>query len=110
MYQKVLLHLRRDSESYELDLASKAIEPVKQHVAFRLVVAPQKCVENSLPDTESDSVLCVQSKAPLPAATMRALRFAVHKRHGNLDEVHARLLCDLRGGDESRLKKSYRRR
>ena len=102
MHQRVLLHLRRDDESYELELATRAVAPAKQHVAFRLAVAPQPSVKSSLPDTESDNVLCVHSKAPLPLATLQALRKAVHKRHGNLDDVHARLLCDLRGGDESR--------
>ena len=41
MHQRVLLHLRRDDESYELELATRAVAPAKQHVAFRLAVAPR---------------------------------------------------------------------
>ena len=77
MHQRVLLHLRRDNESRELELATRAVEPAKQRVAFRLAVAPQQCVKKSLPDTESDSPSLASRAAAAPSSSSVALRLAM---------------------------------
>ena len=101
----VVLHLRRGSEAEEFRLAERALAPAKEFCAFALVLVNEANVKNALPDTQSDIILCADFSQAPPKHLVRSVRWAVHHRHRPEKEVHAQLLCDLRGGDESRLKR-----
>ena len=105
MPHTILLHLPRDDPDRHATLATAALKPAHDYVAFTLVRVPTHTLPRAMRDLASDEVLCAQTKLNLTAATIKALRWAVHKRFDNSSKTHAQLRCDLVGGDESRLKK-----
>ena len=91
-------------------MATTALKPAHDFVAFSLVRVPAHVLPSAMRDLASDEALCVQTAENLPPITLKALRWAVHKRFDDLTKTHAQLRCDLIGGDESRLKKRMSKR
>ena len=105
MTRRILLHVRRGCEGQELQRVERAVAPAKHFCPFTLALAHR--VQGALPDTQSDMILCADfSNAPAPHV-LRSIQWAVHHRHRPEAHVHAQLLCDLTGGDESRLKRKH---
>lgn len=102
----LLLHLPRGRADHEATLATAAISPVLRQLGIALRRVPTQALPSAMHDTESDEALCADSSASLPPPTIKSLRWAVHKRHQNdIDRVHRQLVCDLNGGDESRVRR-----
>ena len=110
MPHTILLHLPRADPDRHTTLATAALKPAHDFVAFTLIRVPTHVLPKAMRDLASDEALCVQSLENLPPTTIKALRWAVHKRFDDLTKTHAQLRCDLTGGDESRLKKRKPRR
>lgn len=106
----LLLHLPRGRADREAALATAALTPAHTKLTFTLRRVPTHVLPTAMRDTESDEALCAETARGLDAATLRSLRWAVHKRHAcDPKRVHRQLICDLIGGDESRVKRKPRR-
>jgi len=98
----VLLHLCRGDERAEVLRVTELLAVAQDVVPFHLRVVPQRSAPGTMVDLRSDSVLCVEFARGHPPWVLQAFRWAVHSRFKPRRDVQARLLCDLRGGDESR--------
>ena len=106
----LLLHLPRGRADREAALATAALTPAHTKLTFTLRRVPTHVLPTAMRDTESDEALCAETTRGIDAATLRSLRWAVHKRHAcDPKRVHRQLICDLIGGDESRVKRKPRR-
>lgn len=101
----ILLHLPTKDPDQHAQLAETALKPAHKFVKFTLVRLPTSSVHGAMHDTQSTEVLCAKTLAPLDPNTAKSMRWAVHKRFAYTETTHARLQCDLVGGDESRLKR-----
>ena len=100
-----LLHLPTNDPDRHAQLAETALKPARDFVKFTLVRIPTSSVPGAMHDTQSIEVLCAKTHAPLDPNVIKAMRWAVHKRFADTESTHARLRCDLIGGDESRVKR-----
>ena len=108
----ILLHLPSHDADQNAQLVKVALQPAHSFIKFTLIRLPTASVPGALHDTQSTEVLCAKTAIPLDPAVLRVMRWAVHKRFADTKIIHARLRCELIGGDESRLKgktNSYRR-
>jgi len=101
----ILLHLPRTDPDRHVTLATTALKPAHDFVTFTLVRVPTHALPQAMRDIDGDEVLCLRTRTNLTPTTIKALRWAVHKRFETPSKTHAQLRCDLVGGDESRLKK-----
>jgi hypothetical protein len=105
MVNTLLLHIPRDDPTHHVEHATRALEPAHAHVAFQLARMPRSALPRSMRDLSSDEVLCAQTTGPLAPSVIRSLRFAVHHRFRDVAQTHRQLVCDLVGGDESRVRR-----
>jgi len=109
MTHTLLLHLPRSDPDRHATLAAQALKPAHDFVHFTIVRVPSHILPTAMRDTESDEALCAQTAEKLSSPTLKSLRWAVHKRFAETEQTHAQLLCDLTGGDESRIKRKHGR-
>ena len=106
----ILLHLTRDNENSEAKKATAALESLRSQLGFKLARVPTHTLPRALRDTKSCEVLCAVSTRNLSSAEIRSMRWAVHKRHDtDKDRTHRQLVCDLKNGDESRVRRPRNR-
>ena len=102
----LLLHLPRGRADHEAALAAAAVSPALHKLGITLRRVPTQALPSAMHDTASDEVLCADSSSSLPPPAIKSLQWAVHKRHQHdIDHVHRQLVCDLNGGDESRVRR-----
>ena len=112
----VLFHLSRESPDADERLIRRILDALcpQFHVKIgraRRDQAPARA--RGMADLASDEVLFL---APtqlgcIPAPVVSAFRWACHKRHQtDWQATQRQVLCDVRGGDESRVRKKPHRR
>jgi len=105
--------LPRASAERDEQLVRRILDPLCPELHVRICKAPRHCAPKKvqgLADVASDSLLFLVSTltvSPTPAKrTVAAFRWACHKRHQtDWRATQQQVLCDIRGGDESRIRR-----
>lgn len=109
----LLFHLPRVSEDTDEQLIRRILEPLCPEFCVQICKAPRHCAPRKaqgMDDVASDNLLFVVSAtkdAPTPAkSVVLAFRWACHKRHQtDWKATQQQVLCDIRGGDETRVRR-----
>lgn len=112
----VLFHLPRANPDYDERLIRRILDALCSQFHVRIGrtsrhQAPDKA--RGMADLAGDEVLFLASTqlVSIPAPVVSAFRWACHKRHkADWQATQQQVLCDIRGGDESRVRKNQRRR
>ena len=112
----VLFHLPRANPDYDERLIRRILEALCPQFHVRIGRTSRHQAPNGtrgIDDLTSDEVLFLASTQMLciPTPVINAFRWACHKRHqADWQATQQQVLCDIRGGDESRVRKNQHRR
>ena len=105
MHVYVILHLNRNRESYEFNAVQSVLQEFCSQNRIEIVRAPTG--HGAMHDISSDVCVYARCAQCLHKKKVTALRWAAHHRHKkDADAVKQQLLCDWKGLDESRIRKS----